>query len=107
MKPPSSPPPPELCRKRGPPYLDIELQGLKNYHTKDFLLSILAHLCDDNQAQLREFEKTNYAATDEAWKEYEYIDTTHSPAQWPTLVPSPGKYLACLRIARRLQASPT
>jgi hypothetical protein len=49
----------------------FELQCLNNYHTKDLLLSALAHLLwDDNQAQLPEVEKTLCAATNEAWEEY-------------------------------------
>jgi hypothetical protein len=80
-----------------------ELQGL-NYHTKDLLLSVLAHLWDDNQTQLPEVQKTLYVATYEARKEYE---ATCTPLPQPSVLPSPRNYHACLRTARRLQASPT
>jgi hypothetical protein len=46
-----------------------ELQGLKNYQTKDLLNSALAHLWDDISAQLPNVVKTLYATIYEAWKE--------------------------------------
>jgi hypothetical protein len=63
-----------------------ELQGLNDYHIKDLIHSALAHLRDDNQAQLPEVEKTVYAATDEAWNEYEAKDTP-----FPSLVIYPPR----------------
>jgi hypothetical protein len=62
----------------------------------------LAHLYDDNQAQLPEVEKTLYAATDEALKEYEATGTPLSTTQWPTLPAElscrPSKYATFINL---------
>jgi hypothetical protein len=69
----------------------FELQGLKTYQAKDLLLSALAHLFDDDDAQLPDVEKILYAATDEAWKEFE---ATHSlPFPSPIIYPPRGTVL--------------
>jgi hypothetical protein len=46
-----------------------------NFHTEDILLCAMAHLWDDNNAQLPDVEKPLYAATGGVWKEYEATDT--------------------------------
>jgi hypothetical protein len=81
-----------------------ELQVLNNYHIKDILLSAMAHLCDDNTAHLPDVEKTLYAATVEAWKEYE---ATYIPCPKSNGLPSPRNFPTCLRTARRLKTPPT
>jgi hypothetical protein len=81
-----------------------KLQDLKNYHTKDILPSALAHLWQDNSAQLPDVEKTLYIATNEAWKEYE---ASYTPFPQPSRMSSPRNYPTCLRAAQRLQTPTT